>query len=64
MAIIVVGLALIASLGVRLGISIFGHDSLNVPRGVEPAVDAVAALLLAALVYLVVVEMRKKAGER
>jgi hypothetical protein len=64
MAITVVGLALIVSLGARLGISILGHDSLNVPRGVESAIDALAAVLLAAFVYLVVREIRKKAGER
>jgi hypothetical protein len=58
-----VGLALIASLGVSLGISVFEYDSLNVPQGLGPAVSAVGVVLLAVFLILVVRQIRARARD-
>ena len=60
MLLVVVGLTLIASLGVGLAISILGDDSLTVPRGLSVAVNVLTGVLLATFVYLAAREWRRK----
>lgn len=58
---VAVGLALIGSIAVSLTITIFGYDSLAVPRGLGAAANAFAAVLLVLFVVLIGREIRRNA---